>query len=62
MSTILLTLVGLYVLAMSVFLISENWRPQATLVRLLETSELELCIEALEETTRNPRSGAYSAH
>ena len=35
MNTILLTLAGLYVLAMSVFLISENRRPQATLAWLL---------------------------
>jgi Phospholipase_D-nuclease N-terminal len=35
MITILLILVGLYVLAMSVFLLSENRRPQATLAWLL---------------------------
>jgi phospholipase D-like protein len=35
MTTILLTMVGLYVLAMGVFLISENRRPQATLAWLL---------------------------
>jgi hypothetical protein len=35
MTTILLTMVGLYVLAMGVFLISENRRPQAILAWLL---------------------------